>query len=136
MLGRYVGNRSASPTPTLLQSRVRPESELRVYHVLGSNVAVGISGSGEDPDVRLLPPGDVQVSPARCPDEVADRVTDLCHRLQLCYAVFDFLVADGKYRLVDITPNGQWTPYEPAEDRFLTRQLGELILARATDDRS
>ncbi len=120
--------------PSLIQERIAPDNELRVYYLLGSVLGVSISAPDRGySDVRLVPRESLTVQPAQVPSGLAAALGRFCRRHQLSYCVFDFLVASGDHALIDVTPGGTWSYYETPSHPFITEWYTRTLLDTAAD---
>jgi hypothetical protein len=117
--------------PSLIQERVPPESELRVYYLFGSALGISIAADRGYSDIRLVPRESLAVQPADVPSELAAAVGRFCRRHELNYCAFDFLSVSGRHTLVDVTPGGTWSYYEMADAPFITDWYTRTLLAVA-----
>jgi len=119
--------RSAIPfrtdCPSLIQERVAIDHELRVYHLLGETIGLRITADRPDyADLRLVPRESLSVEVVDVGSDLEQRVLRYCARRGLAYCVFDFLhTPDDHDFLVDVTPCGTWSHFEPPVDRPVTR---------------
>lgn len=118
--------------PSLIQERVAPDSELRVYYLLGRVLGIRIATRQPYTDIRLVPRESLNVEPVGVPSDLTDAMRRFCARHALSYCVFDFLVASGDYALVDVTPGGSWSYYETPARPFITEWYAKILLEAAT----
>jgi len=109
--------------PSLIQERVRPEYELRVYYLLGETLGVRVQARAPDyADLRLVPREQWSVEVATIAPWMHDALRGYCERRRLSYCTFDFLrTVDGRDLLIDVTPSGTWSHLESPADPVITR---------------
>jgi len=126
LLKAYGGKRGNCPT--LLQRRVSATRELRVIVVGDAVEAIEQRVEGAYDDIRYVEGERIVRRRVRCPEPLAGALRQLMLTLGLRYCTFDVLEAEGEYALVDITPNGMWTPFEGDE-----AHLTDLVVAVVHD---
>jgi len=115
--------------PSLIQQRVVPEYELRVYYVLGETLGVRIQATRRDyADVRLLPKSDWSAEVVTIAPPMHGALRAYCKRRHLAYCAFDFLRApDGRDLLIDVTPSGTWSHLESPSDPVITTWYTDIL---------
>jgi hypothetical protein len=114
--------------PSLIQERVLPRYELRVYYLLGEVLGVRIQAEGRDyADLRLVPPGEWSAEVATISPPMHEALRGYCRRRHLSYCVFDFLRAWGRDLLIDVTPSGTWSHLESPGDPVITTWYTEIL---------
>lgn len=114
--------------PSLIQERIVPEYELRVYYLLGDTLGVRIRPDRRDyADLRLLPRGEWTAEVTTIAPHMREALRSYCDRRRLAYCVFDFLRADGRDLLIDVTPSGTWSHLESRADRALTTWYADIL---------
>jgi hypothetical protein len=119
-------------TPALIQELIEPRDELRVYYLLDEVFAITLSSRmGSYQDIRQVPAGMLSVDRTAVDRGLHQALRAYCHHHALSYCVFDFLTTPtGNHMLIDVTPSGTWSYYEPSSDQFLTHWYVQT-LARA-----
>jgi hypothetical protein len=125
-----------SDCPSLIQERVLPRYELRVYYLLGETLGVRIRADRRDyADLRLVPLSEWSAEVATISPPMHAALRAYCGRRHLSYCVFDFLRAGGCDLLIDVTPSGTWSHLESPSDPVITTWYAD-ILARVVREAS
>lgn len=124
-----------TPTPSLLQEKISPSSELRVFYALGEFLALALEPSEEHVDIRHAPRAALSPRPYELPAELQVTLAGVADAFHLGYCTFDLVVPqDGPPALVDITPNGDWDHFETEADGAVTAFLSDTIAGVATGE--
>ena len=114
--------------PSLIQERVLPRYELRVYYLLGEVLGVRIRAERRDyADLRLVPLGEWSAEVATISPPMHAALRRYCERRHLSYCVFDFLRAGGRDLLIDVTPSGTWSHLESPSDPVITTWYADIL---------
>jgi hypothetical protein len=120
--------------PSLIQERVLPQYELRVYYLLGETLGFRVRAErGDYADLRLVPRAEWTAELATIPPQLHRALRAYCERRHLSYCVFDFLRAAGRDLLIDVTPSGTWSYLESPGDPVITTWYAD-ILARVVGE--
>ena len=126
MLNEYLGQ--AAHSPSLLQQQIQADYEYRVFVIKRDVVAVRVSSEGHHDDIRYADPGGLVMARVELSPDLSSQLSRLTAHLGLSYCAFDVLCANGDTYLVDITPNGRWSPYD-SEAGELTTWVADAIEA-------
>jgi hypothetical protein len=124
LLDAYVGRRSA--TPVLLQAHFEPEYEIRAFVAGGDVFAVRIDSEADYDDIRYTDRSTISVEAYDPSGQTTKRLRTLTDGLGLGYSAFDFVASGDTAYLVDVTPNGLWTPYD-TESGHLTEHMTAVV---------
>lgn len=115
-------------TPCLLQHRIYPQSELRIFQILGETLAVTLRPSSDHIDIRYSSPREMAPRLAAVSPELGSALADFVTSQQLRFCAFDVLVTDdNRFFLVDVTPNGSWDYFEDAEAPVISEALARAV---------
>ena len=115
-------------TPCLLQHRIQPRTELRVFFILGETIALALRPSPEHIDIRYSSAEEMAPRFVAVPPELGSSLRDFARTQQLNFCAFDILETDGgRQFLVDVTPNGSWDYFENAEAPRISEALAQAV---------
>lgn len=124
---------SRTPTPSLLQEYVPHAMELRVFYALDKFLALALTSSGEQVDIRYTPRAKLSPKVHDLPEGFRQRLADFVRAFGLDYCTFDVVVSDdGSPALLDITPNGDWDYFESDAEPLVTEFLADVIAKRVS----
>jgi hypothetical protein len=119
---------SRTDCPSLIQERVLPRYELRVYYLLGETLGVRIRTERQDyADLRLVPRNEWTAEVATISPQMRAALHGYCDRRRLSYCVFDFLRAGGRDLLIDVTPSGTWSHLDSPGDPVITTWYADIL---------
>ena len=115
--------------PNFIQKYIEADFEVRVYYLFGNVFALGMNrchSSRSCVDIREIPLEKLEVKRTIVPSEIICSLQRLCESVDLSYCVFDFLVKDSEYALIDVTPNGSWAYLDVSGD--ITNWLIDVLM--------
>jgi hypothetical protein len=115
-------------TPSLFQHRIQPQSELRIFQILGDAIAVWLKPSVDNVDIRYSSAREMAPLMTEISPELRSNLERFTKSQQLSLCAFDMLLADdSRLYLVDITPNGSWDYFEDDEAPAISEALAKVV---------
>ncbi|MER7079544.1 RimK-like ATP-grasp domain-containing protein [Saccharopolyspora kobensis] len=102
------------PAPVLVQQYVEADRELRVF-VVGERT-IGFEVQKLDPAQLWVDPDSVVVEPAEVPEQLSERLLELCRNWGLSVAGFDLLGVSDDWVFLEVNVNCDWRWFEHRAD--------------------
>jgi len=124
-------DRAVQIAPFILQERIEKKLDFRLtlvgWHAFGTEILAD-KAAGDAADWRALPEQLLTYRICQPPHEILDLSLQMCRRLGLTYAAFDFLLTPrGEYVFLEVNPSGQWGWIEHHTGHQITAALATLL---------